>query len=280
MNEDCVFENIVYADSYDSIPDGDLITFGAKDTNPLARHELRQVLYNPVSIPETAVFNNYFICEGFNGLNLTVRENRIYMSIISALCGRGTDVVNIDYTDLKQITKESKKRNRASISSILQSLRSKLEKKSFIRTPQKSNDNSHIFFEQFDFDSKKAILTVKASNSLSKFLRQQNSYFTIIKLDEYMEIKSKHAQILYRRICQFKKSKEKLIILSLQDIRDCFSIPKHIPVKRITSAYLFPAECELRKIGWLKNLRGYPKREKHSNKIYSYLFCWSKKQEA
>lgn len=239
--------------------------------------------YEISNIPSLVQYQNKMNDMGFNGM--TVREMRLFMTVIAGMCEKGSAVQHFDFTEIKKIMKEDENTSWSDIDKLIQTTSRRLLG-TFIYLENGHKWVMFNLFQQFCGDKDTGILTVETNPHFMSFLNNLSSQgYTQFEIEEFNSIKGKYSQILYRKIVQYRNMDSKQCYLCLTDLKRIFEIKdtdsQCSSTKYINNRILFPAIREINKIKAFRYLRIDKEKMKGQRPIYKYFFRWdkSKKEE-
>lgn len=231
-----------------------------------------------------------FIVKYRNELNqwwpnmLTERENRIYAAIITQVKEKGTDEINISYTEFRSLIGLSD--SNTSYKEIIDTVEELWDEKLQRSYYKAKDDKGHFLaFNLFRYlrcgnDNIQIRVTEEFAYLINNI--PEKAGFTKFLMDEFGGISGKYAQDLYRHLRQFEGSDEnrgsQYYILKVKDIPRLFGVKDDCPTKYINYRIIMPAVKELRKLSKFKSLKVFCAKEGHS--IASYAFVWSSRGES
>lgn len=235
--------------------------------------------YEISNIPSLVQYQNKMNDMGFNGM--TVREMRLFMTVIAGMCEKGSGVQHFSFTDLKKIMNEDDNRNWNDLETLIQSTSQRLLG-TYIFNEDGNQWEMFNLFQRFHGNVVEGILTVETNPYFFRFLNQlkESKGYTQFEIEEFNSIKGKYSQILYRKIVQYRNMDSKQCYLCLTDLKRIFEIKdtdsQCSSTKYINNRILFPAIREINKIKAFRHLRIDKEKMKGQRPIYKYFFRWDK----
>lgn len=225
-------------------------------------------------IPSLVTYQNRINDIGFNGL--TVKESRLFMTVIAGMYEKGLTEQCFSYKELKTIMHEDPHMTRKEFTERIRQTAKKLASTCVELISDRGKWEVFNLFLRFAGDEETGVMTVETNPYFASLLNNVKIQYTQFCLEDYNSFGSKHSQTLYRKISQFKNIKEKKCYITVNDLRRVFGISNGTEVKYILRDILRPAIKEVHKIKEFQYLRLDEERMRCQKPISIYYFRWDK----
>ena len=229
-------------------------------------------------IPSMVTYSNRMNDIGFYGLSL--RESRLFMAIMAGMHDKGDGIQKFTFAELKEIMGEDPKTSRADFNQIVQQAASKMAGTNIRLVNDDGAWKIFILFSKFEGDPNEGVITVQTNKEFMRLLNCLNENYTQVNLPQYVSLKSRYSQILFRKLSQFKNIHGKSCYITLDNLKKLFEVDERnaemCETKYINKFMLYPAIEELNSISEFRYLRLDKERMKSQRPIHIYYFIWSK----
>lgn len=175
---------------------------------------------------------------------LNPADSRVFFALLQKLKERGTREVEFTWTELRQLARLNKNRNVDRFSNRLKNITSNLcSLVIFVDHPEGKGWTAFTLFQLFEVDIEKQTLKVAVSERFEFLLNQLEANFVRWELPEYLALKGKYSQALYRHLKQFRGTG--IWTVKIEDFRRLLGVPKSYRIANITERVILPACKEL-----------------------------------
>lgn len=217
---------------------------------------------------ELMVYQNEFNTAKMKGMTLT--ESNLMHAILSKLRNRGQDLIVLDAIELRDISGYNDDiNNTVKFGRHLMYLFDQSSGMGVRKYNKADGDFVVIpFFSIIRYIAKENKVVMKVNPSLEYLFNGLTGNFTTFELYEFIGLKTKHSQPIYRLLKQYKFLGR--LKLSMKDIHDYMDIPKSYDTKAITQKVINPAVRELK--GVFKELEVTPYKRGRVIEGYEFTF--------
>lgn len=213
-------------------------------------------------------FNTGVALRGF-----TANQLNILMAIATKMRNKDSEIINFNFTDLRNIIKDSYNLNDIEFEKEILSINKKLLELNFTF----KKDYKTIQFALFSYfmtDSQEKTLEVAINSPFRFLLNKLSSEFTEFELVEFVEYKSSYTKEFFRRMKQFRT--QGWWNVSIEDFRFYLCIPNSYSVSDIDKRVLAPILEELKEEYNLKVKKIYTKKNKGRPSVSGFKFTFKK----
>lgn len=195
---------------------------------------------------EVVKYNNYLNTLRLKGFGHN--DLNMFMALCSRMKGKGTEEMNFDFDEIKEITKYTQTSNSVFINDLrrmnrkLMSINCEIEKENII--------TAFVLFPTFEIDTLKQTLSVSVNEKFIFVLNDLIGNFTRFELEEFVSLESKYSKSLYRLLKQFRGTGT--LKISVEDFREKMDVPDSYSNKYIMDKIIKPSMTELENV--FKNL--------------------------
>lgn len=201
--------------------------------------------------------------------NWTAEEMNFFFSILSKARDKGTNILEFDTDDLKDLSRFSDKHQRRWIDT-MENVANKLSQLTYIeRTSEKTSIMT--LFSRFDIYSQKRKIVIRVSDNFDYIVNRISANFTTYELEEFTAIRSTYAKTMYRLLKQWRTIGKKEF--KIEDFKRLLDTPNYYGPSEIDKNILKPVKRELSQ--FFKNLKVKKlKRNTRGTPVTGYLFTW------
>ena len=201
--------------------------------------------------------------------NWTAEEMNFFFSILSKARDKGTNILEFDTDDLKDLSRFSDKHQRRWIDT-MENVANKLSQLTYIeRTSEKTSIMT--LFSRFDIYSQKRKIVIRVSDNFDYIVNRISANFTTYELEEFTAIRSTYAKTMYRLLKQWRTIGKKEF--KIEDFKRLLDTPNYYGPSEIDKNILKPVKRELPQ--FFKNLKVKKlKRNTRGTPVTGYLFTW------
>lgn len=201
--------------------------------------------------------------------NWTAEEMNFFFSILSKARDKGTNILEFDTDDLKDLSRFSDKHQRRWIDT-MENVANKLSQLTYIeRTSEKTSIMT--LFSRFDIYSQKRKIVIRVSDNFDYIVNRISANFTTYELEEFTAIRSTYAKTMYRLLKQWRTIGKKEF--KIEDFKRLLDTPNYYGPSEIDKNILKPVKRELPQ--FFKNLKVKKiKSNTRGTPVMGYLFTW------
>ncbi len=216
---------------------------------------------------EVVKYNNYMNSLSFKKFKAV--ELDILMTLCNKLRDNGTDIIVLNFSELKKLSGDTKHSNKEFIDS-LKSMNKKLME-IICEIEIDGKIIMFVLFPTFEIDSKKETLTVCVNERFKFILNEITKNFTRFELHEFVGLDSRYSKNLYRLLKQFKTTGKYEV--DIQDFREKLDYPDTYKNKYVMDKIIKPSLKELQ--NYFKNLKCEPQyARKRGRPVTGYIFTF------
>lgn len=199
----------------------------------------------------------------------SAEEMNFFFSILSKLRDKGTDTIEFDTDDLKDLSRFADKHQQRWVDT-MENVASKISQLTYI---ERSDEKTSVMtlFSQFDIYPQIRKIEVSVSKNFDYIVNRISANFTTYELEEFTQIKSTYAKTVYRLLKQWRTVGKKEYgieefkrLLGMPDYYTPSHIDKNILKYVMKELPAFFVDLKIKKIK--KNTRGTP--------VTGYIFTW------
>lgn len=210
-----------------------------------------------------------------NDLNTVVmrgwsaEEMNFFFAIIAKIRDKGTESVEFNTTDLKELTKFADEHKQRWEDTML-SAADKIIKLNYVeRTTQKIS--IMVLFSRFDIYPETKKITVEITKNFEYIVNQLTGNFTTYELEEFTQIRSTYAKTMYRILKQWRTVGVKEF--KIEEFKRLLDMPEYYKPSQINKNVLTPIRKELPQ--YFKDLKiKVIKANTQGTPVIAYRFTW------
>lgn len=202
----------------------------------------------------------------------STNDYNFFFAICSKLQGKETEKVVFSYTELRKLAGIDKNYTPKEFDDRLERMYYKLLHLDFVFIDGRRK-KYFVFFPTFDQDEENQTVTVSINPDAVFLLNNLTSKFTMIELQQFVQLDSKYAKTLYRLLKQFKSTGE--LRVPVDNFKRVLDIPDNYTNKKITEKIIKPAVNALK--SYFPNLEFETIHAlKRGRPVVGYLFRFDK----
>lgn len=207
------------------------------------------------------------------------KELDLFFSICHKLKEKGTKSVQLDFSELKELSSYTNKDIDAFITD-LKSTYDKMLKLDFTIGKDSRNFTKFNLFNEYTVSDETKTVTIATNEKFAYILNEINPY-TKFELLEFVSLKSSYSKNLFKKLKQYTRTYEsdhKTLFweVSIDEFRRLLDIPVSYRMSEIDKRIFFPASEELKP--YFKNLK--IQKIKQGKSISKLKFTWLKQHES
>lgn len=214
-----------------------------------------------------------------NDLNTVVMRGRsaeemnFFFAIISKIRDKGTETVEFNTNELKELTKFADEHKQRWEDTML-SAADKIIKLNYVeRTTKKIS--IMVLFSRFDVYPETKKIVVEITKNFEYIVNQLTGNFTTYELEEFTQIRSTYAKTMYRILKQWRTVGEKEF--KIQEFKRLMDTPEYYKPSQINKNVLTPIRKELPQ--YFKDLKiKVIKANTQGTPVIAYKFTWQAEQ--
>lgn len=209
--------------------------------------------------------------------NWTREEMDFFFSILSKLRNKGTEIVEFDKYELKELANSSIRHNKR-FEDTIESLVSNVAKIHYIERTSNRIALMNLFsrFEATWLDDLSDMtLSVKVTDEFEYVVNKLNAEFTTYELEEFTQIRSTYAKTVYRLLKQWRTVGKKEF--KIDEFKLLLDTPKYYGPSEIDKNVLAPVMRDLPPFFEGLKIKKV-KENRRGNPVKSYIFSWKPEQ--
>lgn len=197
-----------------------------------------------------------------------------FYSILSKMKEQGTQEITFTYQELQHLSKYNMNITIDNYTRELERFYAKLISLNF-RFEDEDVIERFVLFDRYKVDKKNQYITVRTSE-VFKFLLNDFTTFTQFELEEFVDIKSKYAKMLYKLIKQYQNSD--YLTFTIGELRERLDIPDSYKTYHINQRVIEPIKKELSPLIEDFSVEAVKGRGREKRKIVRYVFHFEKQK--
>lgn len=173
--------------------------------------------------------------------NFNAKEMDLLFSICSQVREKGTDVVEFDFHELKELSDYKMTATKPFLKDI-ESVYDKLLQLNF-KIGTDSEFTKFVLFKKYTVSENKGTVTIGVNEEFKYILNEITQSFTKFELEEFTSLRSSYAKTAYRLLKQYRKTG--YAIFTIEQFRELLCIPQSYQMFNINQKILKPIENEL-----------------------------------
>lgn len=182
--------------------------------------------------------------------HFTASEMDLLFVIMSQMRNKGVEEVEIDFDQLKSLSKYNKEN---AINSFVKDLESTYDKliSLNVKLGTSTEFTKFVFFTKYSVSVKHQTVNIKVNEEFSHLINELTGNFTKLELNEITSLKSTYSKNMYRLLKQFRATG--YATFDLETFKELLDVPESYSIGNITQRVLNPIMEELPI--YFKNLR-------------------------
>ncbi len=199
-------------------------------------------------------------------------ELDLFFSICYQMKEKKSDIIQLSFSEIKQIAKLKMNYTIEDFSKILKSMYKKLIGLSFSLEDEKEY-LEFVLFTKYQINKEHQFISIKINDEFSYILNDLTANFTRFELEEYTKLRSSYSKQMFKLLAQFKSTG--VLIVLMNDFKQKLDIPNSYKMHHIDKFVLKPILTELP--SYFKNLK--LEKIKKGRNIDRLKFTFDKRKE-
>lgn len=174
--------------------------------------------------------------------NFDQADFNLFFAICSQIEDMDTTEVQISYMSLRSIAGINKKYSIDDFEKVIDGMAAKLDKMDF-KLIKGSEKIRFVFFPIFHLDTSTQILTVSINKYASYLLNRLAKEFTVIELQQFVNLNGKYSKSIYRLLKQYKHTG--MFKINIEDFKTRIDVPQNYNGSKIIDKIIKPSLKDL-----------------------------------
>lgn len=222
---------------------------------------------------EVVRYNNAMNEVAFRKFNS--RELDLFFSICSKLKRKGTEAVQFNFDELRELV-DYKSTSKERLINDLQNIYGKMLNLNF----KFENDEEivqFVLFTRYKINKKLGFVEIAVNTDFEFILNEITGNFTRFELEEFTGLKSSYSKALYRKLKQFRSNG--IYLVSIEEFRRLLDIPEYYRMGNIDQKIFAPIKKELSPLFNDFNIKKIKKGRGQGGKVVQLQFTFKEKDQ-